>query len=82
MKNRIGHLIIYWTIVFYQLVNNFLILLSCKINVCDIFAMVDFNFFPDFCCVASKNILIEFFWLRVYVQSILKSQSLTNDGIR
>ena len=36
-KETIGYLIIYWTIIFYQFVNNFSELLSCKMNVPDVF---------------------------------------------
>ena len=40
MKNRIGYLIIYWTIISF--INNFSTLLLCKINFLKFFRMGDF----------------------------------------
>ena len=51
MKKRIGYLIIYWKIVFYQFGNNFLVLLR-KINVFGIFR---FFISPDTEIVIKSN---------------------------
>ena len=65
--NRLSHLVIYWTCIFLSIIFE---LLLYKINVLDIFNMVDFLMI--FVVSRSTEILIES-TLRMYVLFILKS---------